>query len=321
MKKILFAGVALTTLAPFVSSGVALLAGVVFALTLGNPFAAETKKFSSKLLQLSVVGLGFGVNLLVVGQVGLQGVGYTILPILLAMGAGLLLGRILGVPRDTSVLISCGTAICGGSAIAAVSAAMKEKNDDVAVALAVVFLLNAAALFLFPGVGHYFQLSQAQFGLWSALAVHDTSSVLGTASQSGAEALQVGTTVKLARALWITPLALVVSYFYSKKGERAKITVPYFIFGFMLASAIVTVFPALKEIGHQISWASVRLLVFVLFLIGASLSRATLRAVGALPLVQGVALWMIMAGTTLLAIDQILLALPLTAPPAASPTK
>jgi uncharacterized integral membrane protein (TIGR00698 family) len=305
-KEALFVACGLAVLHPWFSSAEALLLGVAFALALGNPFAALTKKWTSKLLMLSVVLLGFGIDLLVVGRVGLAGVGYTVVTIAFALGMGLLLGRLFGVSRDLSVLISCGTAICGGSAIAAVSSAIKPRNDDVTMSLAVVFLLNAAALFIFPSIGHYFGLSPSQFGLWAALAVHDTSSVLGTAQAFGGEALQVGTTVKLARALWITPLTLAVSFVYARlrsgEGGQGKITIPWFIFGFIAASAFVTFAPGMRELGHQVAWIGVRSLVFVLFLIGSNLARSTLARVGARPLAQGLLLWILVGSTTLFAI-------------------
>ncbi len=313
MKKALFVLVGLAVLHPFFSSAEALLAGILFALFLGNPFRDLTKKWTSKLLMYSVVALGFGVDLMVVGRVGLDGIGYTILTITFALSAGLALGKIFNVPFDLSVLISSGTAICGGSAIAAVASAIRARHDDVTVSLAVVFLLNAIALFLFPPLGHLFGLSPTQFGLWSALAVHDTSSVLGTAAQFGGDALQVGTTVKLARALWITPLTLAASFGYAKfrhaDAGAGKITIPWFIFGFIGASALVTFVPSLSTAGHWISWGGVRLLVFVLFLIGSNLARETLKAVGFRPLAQGVLLWFLVGTTSLLAIHSGLLAL------------
>lgn len=303
MKKAAFLLLALATLHPDVPAAAALLAGIIFALTAGNPFLDLTKKWTSRLLMISVVGLGFGMNLLVVGRVGLQGIGYTALTITLSMGVGLLLGRLLSVRNETSILICAGTAICGGSAIAAVSAALKSESEDVSVSLATVFLLNAAALFVFPGIGHWAGLSEEQFGLWSALAVHDTSSVVGTSIQYGARALEVGTTVKLARALWIAPLTMLIVMFFRKPGVKGKFTVPWFIFGFVAAAALCTYVPATQPVGEQLAMISRRFLVLTLFLIGANLTKKTLQSVGLRPLLQGTALWAVAASASLAAIS------------------
>ena len=299
MLKISFLALALLCLYPDVPAGAALVAGILFAMVFGNPVPNQTKRYTSTLLQVAVVGLGFGMNLLVVGKVGFEGVGYTAFTILLSLAVGIALGIALGVARDASLLISAGTAICGGSAIAAISAAIRAESEDVSVSLATVFLLNAAALFIFPPIGHHFALTETQFGLWSALAVHDTSSVVGTAMQYGPRALEVGTTVKLARALWITPLTFAVGYFYSRRAgaKGGKIAKPWFILGFILASAIVTWVPGTQEPGHWLATASRSLLVLTLFLIGSNLTKATLKAAGLRPMVQGVLLW-IMAGST-----------------------
>lgn len=305
MKKSAFVILALATLWPEISAGLALVVGIAFALAFGNPFSVYTKTWTSTLLQVAVVGLGFGMNLLVVGKVGLEGVGYTALTILLSMFVGLALGRLLQVRRDASLLISSGTAICGGSAIAAVSGAIRAESEDVSVSLATVFLLNAAALLIFPALGHWANLTQAQFGLWSALAVHDTSSVVGTAIQYGRESLQVGTTVKLARALWITPLTLAIGFGWNRGRAgtgRGKVARPWFILGFLLASALVTWAPSLAGAGEWLAYASRRVLVLTLFLIGANLTMATLRNVGIRPMVQGLLLWFFAASASLFAI-------------------
>jgi uncharacterized integral membrane protein (TIGR00698 family) len=295
-------------LAPFVSSGVALLAGAALALTIGNPHAAKTKVVTPRLLALSVMGLGAGMDLSVVAKVGLQGVGYTVAGISLTLLLGTLLGRLLSTGRNTSILLTVGTAICGGSAIAAVAPTIRAKDHEVSVALGVVFLLNAVGLIIFPPIGHALSLSQKQFGLWSALAIHDTSSVVGAAIQYGSEALQTGTTVKLARALWIVPVTLVASRLFNSSesadgvSTRAKPKRPWFILGFLVAAAIVTWIPALKPAGHWVELVAKRCLVLTLFLIGCNLSRATLQAVGIRPLLQALILWIVVASTTLLAI-------------------
>jgi len=302
MKKVAFVLLALTSLYPGVPGALALAAGICFAMVFGNPFLSRTQSMTRKLLTYSVVGLGFGMNLVVVGHVGMRGIGYTQFTIILSMCAGLFLGRLLQVNREASFLISAGTAICGGSAIAAVAAGLKAKSENVTVSLATVFLLNAVALFVFPPIGHWVGLTSEQFGLWAALAVHDTSSVVGTAIQYGGAALEVGTTVKLARSLWIAPLTFLIVMLSSGEGKEGKVTVPWFILGFVGAAALVTYVPALKEYGDRLALVAKAFLVLVLFLIGSNLSKETLRKVGFRPMLQGFALWMISASVSLTAI-------------------
>ena len=287
-----------------VSSAVALLLGLASAVVVGNPYIAKTRKLTSHLLSIAVVGLGAGMDLNVVGRVGAQGVGYTVLGISTTLVIGYFLGKILKTERDTSILVSAGTAICGGSAIAAVSSSIKAKPHEISVSLGVVFMLNALALIIFPYVGHYFNLTEAQFGLWSALAIHDTSSVVGATLQYGPHALEVGTTVKLARALWIVPVTLFFGYVVSRKQEATagKTKFPWFILGFLLAAALVTWIPQLQGPGKHVNELAKKLLVVTLFLIGANLTRDTLRSVGVRPLVQGVLLWIIVGSLTLGAI-------------------
>lgn len=303
LSKILIPLAAVLSLAPFISSGVALLMGVVLAVALGNPYLEKSRKLTQKLLPLSVVGLGAGMDLNVIGKVGLQGVGYTIIGISCALLLGTLLGKFFKTSADTSLLVTVGTAICGGSAIAAVAPVIRAKSHEVSVSLGVVFLLNSLALFIFPPVGHYFHLSEVQFGLWSALAIHDTSSVVGAAMQFGHQALEVGTTVKLARALWIVPVAFAIGLIYAKKNSAetgaGKAKKPWFILGFLLAAAIVTYIPDLKPAGDIVNMIAKRTLVLTLFLIGTSLTRETIRNVGAKPFLQGVTLWVLVASGTL----------------------
>jgi uncharacterized integral membrane protein (TIGR00698 family) len=281
----------------------ALVLGVMVGLVFGNPYMEQTKKITPRLLAISIVGLGAGMNLMVVAQAGIAGLGYTAISIVLTMLAGLAIGVVLRTEREASVLLSVGTAICGGSAIAAVAPAINAKHHNISVALGVVFLLNAVGLLIFPVIGHYFDLSQTQFGLWSALAIHDTSSVVGAGTQYGPEALETGTTVKLARALWIVPLVFIIQAVWSRKygagDTAAKRKYPWFILGFLAMAALVTWVPALGPAGEVIVMVARRLLVLTLFLIGASLTRDTLRAVGFRPLVQGVALWVLVAGISL----------------------
>jgi uncharacterized integral membrane protein (TIGR00698 family) len=302
LRRLVFVVVAILTLLPQVSAALALFLGMTLALTVENPYFQQAKHLTPKLLQISVVGLGFGMNLIAVQQAGLRGLLYTAVTISLTLFLGLIIGKFLKVFGTTSLLISAGTAICGGSAIAAVAATIDAKTDEVSVSLATVFFLNAVALFIFPPLGHYFGLSQTQFGLWSALAVHDTSSVVGTALQYGAQALQVGTTVKLARALWIVPLSLAIGAWF-KPEKRRSVKFPWFILGFILASAVVTYIPALENAGLVLANLAKRFLVLTLFLIGANLSRSTLKAVGLRPLLQGFILWIIVLTTTLMAIS------------------
>ena len=298
----LLPALALACIWPAISAAQALLLGAALALTFGNPYAARTKALSSRLLMIAVVGLGAGMNLETVARAGLQGIGYTVVSISLSLALGLLLARLLKVEGQTGLLIAVGTAICGGSAIAAVAPAVRAKEHEVSVSLGTVFMLNALALFVFPPAGHALGLSETQFGLWSALAIHDTSSVVGASQMYGPEALQIGTTVKLARALWIVPITFIIGSWVNRgqKGQtQAKAKRPWFILGFLLVAALVTYIPALQPAGHLVEWAARRALVVTLFLIGASLTRATLAAVGFRPFAQGILLWIIVAGTTL----------------------
>lgn len=307
MGRILIPLAAVACLLPQVTSGMALILGVALAVAFSNPYLLLIRKYTSQLLQIAVVGLGAGMNLLVVGRVGLHGIGYTVIGISLTMLIGYFLARLLRTPRDTSILIMVGTAICGGSAIAAMAPTIRAQPHDVSVSLAVVFMLNAVALIIFPWIGHMQGLSENQFGLWGALAIHDTSSVVGATLQYGLQALEIGTTVKLARALWIVPLTLIVGYFVNRRAQavsEVKAKYPWFILGFILMAALVTWMPALQEAGHWIELIAKRLLVVTLFFIGASITREALRTVGVRPLLLGIILWATMASLSLLAVQQ-----------------
>lgn len=296
---------ALLCLLPFISSGIALFLGAALALTVGNPYLRTTKKFTTYLLQASVVGLGAGMNLEIVASVGVKGIGYTLTGIALTLAIGTLIGRALKVEPETSTLVTVGTAICGGSAIAAVAPAIRAKSNSMTVALGVVFVLNSVALFLFPPLGHALNLTQHQFGLWAALAIHDTSSVVGASLAYGNEAMLTAMTVKLARALWIVPVSFGYGWLATRKGggeSAVKAKKPWFILGFLIAAALVTYVPSLQSVGLVINTVAKRTLVVTLFLIGASLTRETLKEVGVKPLIQGVALWLIAASATLLAL-------------------
>jgi len=308
MVRLLLPVLALVCLLPVVPSWAALLGGAAVSLLFGNPYAPRTKALTPLLLSLSVVGLGAGMNLVQVAKAGLAGFAYTAAGLALALGLGLLIGRALKVARDTSVLLSVGTAICGGSAIAAVAPVIRAKDEEVSMALATVFLLNATALVLFPLIGHALQLGERPFGLWAALAIHDTSSVVGAATGYGPEALLVATTTKLARALWIVPVAFGTGLLYARlhlfEGEagHAKAKRPWFILGFLLMAALVTFVPALQPAGVLVNAAAKRTLVVTLFLLGCGLSREALKRVGPRPFLQGILLWICVAAGSLGAI-------------------
>ena len=295
-------------LAPFTSAAVALLGGAAIALLFGNPIHAQTHTWTHRLLPLAVVGLGAEMNLGTVARVGLHGLGYTAISLTLVMSLGLLLGKYLKVDRDAGLLISIGTAICGGSAIAAAAPVLRARPHQVSVALATVFLLNAVALIVFPPIGHMAHLGQDPFGLWAALAIHDTSSVVGAGLAYGPRALEVATTVKLARALWIVPMTLGIGYMVSNRRRKAgmseadieaedalPVKKPWFIGGFILVAALVTWVPALHTAGHFVATGAHHVLVLTLFLIGAGLSREALKSVGFRPFLQGFILWLIVA--------------------------
>ena len=286
----------------YVSPPIALFLGLLFALLFGQAYPKFNKKVSKKLLQYSVVGLGFGMNLQASLQSGKEGMAFTIVSVVGTMLIGWIIGRkLLKVERDTSYLISSGTAICGGSAIAAVGPVLKAKDTEMSVALGTVFILNAIALFVFPVIGHALDMTQQQFGMWAAIAIHDTSSVVGAGAAYGEEALQVATTIKLTRALWIIPLALATSFIFKSKGQ--KISIPWFILFFVLAMIFNTYVLSTTEvgtmIGHYINDFARKSLTITLFFIGASLSRDVLKSVGIKPLIQGVLLWIIISLSTL----------------------
>jgi len=278
------------------SPPLALAIGLAFGLLFKNPFAVPATKFSRWLLQASVVGLGFGMNLHEVVRAGRGGFVYTLLGILFAMIAGMVLGALLGVQRKPAFLISTGTAICGGSAIAAVGPVAGASDEEMAVSLGTIFVLNSVALLTFPFIGAYYHLSQSQFGLWAALAIHDTSSVVGAAAKYGAVALAVGTTVKLARALWIVPMTLITAL---ARHTKAKIQWPWFIVLFCLAAVFntyiragATVYPWITKVAHIG-------MTVTLFLIGTGISIATVKQVGPRPLLQGILLWLLVSVTSL----------------------
>ncbi len=288
IKIILYWIIVILCLVGVLSPPLALFIGIVMA-QVGHPYAKLNSKLTSKLLQISVVGLGFGMNLTSAIKAGKEGIIFTVISIFGTLLFGYGLGKIMKIEKKTSFLVSAGTAICGGSAIAAVSPVIKANEQQISAALGTVFILNAIALFIFPHIGHYFELSQHQFGLWSAIAIHDTSSVVGAASNYGAEALQTATTVKLARALWIIPVAYLATLLFKNKDSKAKI--PYFIGYFILALIANTYLPFVQKISPYIVDIAKIGLTLTLFLIGTSLSTKVIKSVGVKPLIQGVILW------------------------------
>lgn len=293
-------------LSPYGSPPIALALGLLLAFTIGHPFPVLSGKPTKYLLQTSVVLLGFGMNLEAIVKAGREGILFTIATIFGTLAIGYLVGRFLAVPSKTSALISSGTAICGGSAIAAVGPAINAENDEMSVSLGTVFILNSVALFLFPLLGHSLGLTENQFGIWAAIAIHDTSSVVGAAQAYGSEALATATTVKLARALWIAPLALMFAFLYrnGNRESKAKIAVPWFIFLFIAAAACRTYAPAfvLPSLFDSLVNLAKAGMTITLFLIGASLAPQTLKAVGAKPLFQGVLLWIVISIAGLFAV-------------------
>jgi uncharacterized integral membrane protein (TIGR00698 family) len=297
--RILFVAGLAFCLTPWASPPLALLAGLAFGAVASHPYPGESRQISKYMLQAAVVGLGFGMNLHQVLRAGSSGFLYTAVGIAFALAVGTALARIIKVDQRAAFLISTGTAICGGSAIAAVGPVLGATEDEMSVSLGTVFLLNSVALLTFPAIGTAFQLSQTQFGLWAALAIHDTSSVVGACAKYGATALAVGTTVKLARALWIVPITVATAV---AKGSKTRIQWPWFILLFCLAAMLNTYFLEGLPVYQFLARTGKLMLVFTLFLIGATLSPSALSKVGPRPLIQGVLLWAVVAAASLLAI-------------------
>lgn len=308
-RKAVFILLILFLLSPYGSPPVALALGLLLAFTIGNPFPELSGKPTKYLLQASVVLLGFGMNLEAIVKAGREGILFTIATIFGTLALGYLAGRFLVVPTKTSMLISSGTAICGGSAIAAVGPAINAEHDEMSVSLGTIFILNSIALFLFPILGHAIGLSENQFGIWAAIAIHDTSSVVGAAQAYGAEALAIATTVKLARALWIAPIALMFAFLYRKSDTetKAKVAIPWFIFLFIGAAAFRTYAPTfiVPSIFDSLVNLAKAGMTMTLFLIGASLTPSTLKKVGIRPLIQGVLLWIVISLVALWAVTSL----------------
>lgn len=288
--KILFFLILVLSLSGWLSPPRALTAGILFGFVFSHPFPAQSRTAARFLLQAAVVGLGFGMNLHEVLKAGRSGFFYTAISISFAIALGMALGRLLQVRGNSSFLITTGTAICGGSAIAAIGPILQANEEEMAVSLGAVFILNSVALLIFPSIGGTLHLSQTQFGLWAALAIHDTSSVVGAASKYGPQALVIGTTVKLARALWIVPLALLTA---ALKRSKTRVQLPWFILFFCLAAVVNTYLPNFSRSSHVLYTFGRLGLTATLFLIGTGLSRETLRQVGWRPLLQAILLWIV----------------------------
>ncbi len=304
LQKVIFIVFLVLCLTPYISPPLALLGGILITNTSGHPYIHLNQKITNLLLRGSVIGLGFSMNVSTALTAGKEGFTFTLISLATTLLLGALLGRWLGVNKKTSHLISCGTAICGGSAIAAISPIIKAEEKDISVSLGIVFILNAIALFVFPLVGLWLGLSQKQFGVWSAIAIHDTSSVVGAASKYGPEALQVATVVKLGRALWIIPVAFITALFYRKKSGKIKI--PYFIGLFVLAILVNTYLVNNSLISTSIVSAAKTGLNIALFLIGTSLTFQSLKNVGIKPLLQGFALWIFISLLALYGVTQLI---------------
>jgi len=296
--KIIFWVALLLCCLPFMAPPYALFLGLLLSLFITNPLGAKKGKVTGFLLKASIVGLGFGININTALQTGKDGFIYTIISITATLAVGILLGKLFKVDKVTAYLVAAGTAICGGSAIAATAPVASAKEEQISISLAVVFVLNAIALFIFPPIGHLLDLSQTQFGIWSAIAIHDTSSVVGAASTYGEDALQIATTIKLVRALWIIPVVVATAFIFKKKGT--KLNIPYFIGLFILAMFISSNVSQLDTVAPYIVRIAKTGFTVTLFLIGSSLSPKAIRSVGTKPLLQGVVLWLLVSIVALL---------------------
>lgn len=299
-RKIVFVAAAALCLMPFISSPLALFLGVIISQVIGNPFGKQVSKVSKLLLQVSVVGLGFGMNLYDAAEAGQSAIFFTVGSISGTILLGLLLGKVMSIPKKTGLLLSVGTAICGGSAIAAVSPIIEANEKEIAVSLGIVFILNAVALFIFPPLGHILHLSETQFGWWAAFAIHDTSSVVGAAQQFGQHALHLATTIKLERALWIIPVSLVTAIAFKSSGK--KISIPYFILWYVIAMSINTFFPIIAPVGEVAVLIAKKGLTLTLFLIGTGMTRSAIASVGLRPLLLAVLLWVVISAGSLMVI-------------------
>lgn len=304
VKKIIFIVAVVLCLTPLISPPIALLMGLLIAQFIGHPYLHLNQKATKILLQVSVVGLGFGMNVNSALAAGSEGLGFTVASIVITLIVGYLMGKILKVDKKTSYLISTGTAICGGSAIAAISPVIKAEEKQISVALGIIFILNSVALFIFPWIGHYLNLTDKQFGIWCAIAIHDTSSVVGASSNFSEKALEIATTIKLARALWIIPIAFLSTFLF--KNKESKVQIPYFIGLFVLAMVANTYIKFVQDYSHYLTTIAKAFLTLTLFLIGSGLSKKVMQSVGIKPLIQGIVLWLVISLTTLWAVEFIL---------------
>jgi len=302
-QKIIFIIAGLFCLTPFVSPPIALLIGLMIALFIGHPYLRFNNRATQILLKISVVGLGFGMNIHSALKAGKAGILFTVVSIIGTLFFGYMLGRILKIEKKTAYLISTGTAICGGSAIAAISPVIKAEEKQISIALGAIFILNSIALIVFPIIGHQLQLSQSQFGLWCAIAIHDTSSVVGAASKYGTQALEIATTIKLARALWIIPVAFISTFLF--KNKNSKIKIPYFIGMFVLAMVLNSYIPFVQQYGHYLVSIAKAGLTLTVFLRGCGLSKKVLQSVGVMPLLQAIILWILISLTALWAVTSL----------------
>ncbi len=289
MVKVLFALVVISVLVFPISASEALLAGIIFTSLFQHPFQEKNKTWLNWALKTSVIGLGFGMSLSQVLEASYSSLSILIVSFLFVLVLGFFLARILGVSKNVGHLISSGTAICGGSAIASISPLIKASEKEMSISLGVVFLLNAVALFIFPTIGTYFNMTQSEFGLWAAIAIHDTSSVVGAAMSYGHEALEIATSVKLARVLWIIPLSFITIFLFKSKGNKIKI--PWFIFIFLTVVVVNSFVEIPSFVAENVVFISKRLLVASLFLVGTGLSLKSIKSVGPKPLLFGVILW------------------------------
>ena len=303
--KILFFGFIILIATPFswINSLISLVLGLLFALILGNPYQGRTSEITKYLLQFSVIGIGFGTSLTAATEIGKESFYWVFVFVLLTLFVGYLLGKFFGIERTISDLITAGTSICGGSAIAAISPVIKANEKQISVSLGTIFVLSALGLLVFPIVGDLLDMSQDDFGLWAGLAIHDTSSVLGAASDYGERSLEVATTVKLARVLFIIPLVFLGSFLY--KGKNTKFTFPYFILFFLVAMYINSSLPQYSETFTEIKFLAKKGLQITLFLIGASLSIENLKSVGVKPFFQGFLLWLLISIFSLIVVINI----------------
>ena len=300
VKKVLFICVGLFVLSDWCSAPYALLLGILFALLLTNPFPDQTRKLAPMLLKASIIGIGFGINLNQAVEIGSTGLLFTVASVSISILLGYVAGKIFNIEAKISYLISVGSAICGGTAIAAVSPIANADQRQISTAMGTVFVLNAVALFLFPFVGELLELSQTQFGYWSGIAIHDTSSVVGAASIYGKEALITATTVKLGRTLWIIPAIIISSFVYKNKEGKKKI--PYFILFFLLAIVLSSYIPEINNYSQQLRYIAKKGFSLTLFLIGAGISRTLVKSVGWRPFAQGIFIWVIISVGALVAI-------------------